>query len=133
MFSSAKMSLTDREAEILKRIREGVNSPTSLASDLGITQSGATQALQKMEKKGILTRTKIGRNVLYRPVEDENTPRKTKELEEDLELIRESYHSLSKVWSHVLRLDLTQEELEKVREARNDLEEILIRRGKSLY
>jgi DNA-binding MarR family transcriptional regulator len=126
------MSLTERETEILKRIREGVNSPTSLATDLGITQSGATQALQKLEKKGILTRTKIGRNVLYRPVKEVETPRKARELEEDLELIRESYDSLSKVWSHVLRLDLTQDELEKVREARNHLEEILIRRGKSL-
>jgi len=126
------MSLTERESEIMKRIREGVNSPTSLASDLGITQSGATQALQKLEQKGILTRTKVGRNVLYRPIEEEKTPRKARELEEDLELIRESYHSLSKVWSHVLRLDLTQDELEKVREARNHLEEILIRRGKSL-
>ncbi|MDH3365265.1 MAG: helix-turn-helix domain-containing protein [Thermoplasmata archaeon] len=126
------MSLTEREIEILKRIRDGVNSPTSLASDLGITQSGATQALQKLEKKGILLRTKIGRNVLYRPIEEEPSPRKVRELEEDLELIRESYHSLSKVWSHVLRLDLTQDELEKVREARNHLEEILIKRGKSL-
>ena len=50
----------------------------------------------------------------------------------DLELIMESYHSLSKVWSHVLRLDLSQSELAKVREARNLLEEILIKRGKSL-
>jgi hypothetical protein len=32
----------------------------------------------------------------------------------------------------LLRLDLSQEELRKVREARNLLEEILTRRGKSL-
>ena len=126
------MSLTERENEILSRIREGVNSPTALAADLGITQSGATQAMQKLEKKGVLVRTKIGRNVLYRPVDDGPPSTKARELEEDLELIRESYHSLSKVWSHVLRLDLSQDELAKVREARNLLEEILIRRGKSL-
>ena len=126
------MSLTERESEILSRIRNGANSPTALAADLGITQSGATQAMQKLEKKGVLIRTKVGRNVLYRPVDDDMTPRESRELEEDLELIRESYHSLSKVWSHVLRLDLTQEELAKVREARNLLEEILTKRGKSL-
>ena len=126
------MSLTERESEILSRIREGVNSPTALAADLGITQSGATQAMQKLERKGVLIRTKIGRNVLYRPVDDGPSHAKERELEEDLELIRESYHSLSKVWSHVLRLDLSQDELAKVREARNLLEEILIRRGKSL-
>ena len=96
-----------------------------------ITQSGATQALQKLERKGVVSRTKVGRNVLYRPVEDE-APNVDKQLGEDLELIMESYHSLSKVWAHVLRLDLTQEELAKVREARNLLEEILVRRGKPL-
>ena len=126
------MSLTERENEILSRIREGANSPTALAADLGITQSGATQAMQKLDRKGVLMRTKIGRNVLYRPVDDETTSDRSRELEEDLELIMESYHSLSKVWSHVLRLDLSQSELAKVREARNLLEEILIKRGKSL-
>ena len=126
------MPITERESEILDRIRHGMNSPTTLAKDLGITQSGATQALQKLEKKGVLVRTKIGRSVLYRPTEEELSPRRSQELEEDLELIRESYNSLSKVWSHVLRLDLSQEELKKVRDARNLLEEILIRRGKSL-
>ncbi|UCE45447.1 MAG: winged helix DNA-binding protein [Methanobacteriota archaeon] len=126
------MPITERESEILDRVRNGMNSPTTLAKDLGITQSGATQALQKLEQKGILVRTKIGRSVLYRLTEEESSPRRSRDLEEDLELIRESYNSLSKVWSHVLRLDLSQEELKKVREARNLLEEILIRRGKSL-
>ena len=126
------MSLTEREIEILERVRAGANSPTALASDLGITQSGATQALQKLEKKGAVARTKIGRSVLYRLLDDDRSPDKSRELEEDLELIRESYHALSKVWSHVLRLDLSQEELNKVREARNLLEEILIKRGQSL-
>jgi len=125
------MTLTERESEILAKVREGFRSPTVLAAELGISQSGATQALQKLERKGVLTRVKSGRNVMYRPLENE-TKAPSKELEEDLELIRESYHSLSRVWSHVLRLDLTQDELAKVREARNMLEEILIRRGKSL-
>ena len=80
----------------------------------------------------MVARTKIGRNVLYRLLDDDRSPDKSRELEEDLELIRESYHALSKVWSHVLRLDLSQEELNKVREARNLLEEILIKRGQSL-
>ena len=124
------MTLTPRESEILDKVRSGYSSPTVLASELNISQSGATQALQKLERKGILARVKIGRTVIYRPVQDEGPS--SVELEEDLELIRESYHSLSRVWSHVLRLDLTQEELGKVREARNLLEEILIRRGKSL-
>ncbi len=125
------MTLTPREAEILDKVRDGISSPTILATELGISQSGATQALQKLERKGALTRMKMGRSVVYRPVEEKSaTP--SPELEEDLELIKESYHSLSRVWSHVLRLDLTQDELGNVREARNMLEEILIRRGKSL-
>jgi len=123
--------LTPRELEIIEVMRRGVRSPTLLAAELKITQSGATQALQKLEKKGVVNRTKIGRNVIYRPIEEEK-PKVEKQLDDDLELIRESYHSLSKVWAHVLRLDLTHEELAKVREARNLLEEILVRRGKSL-
>ncbi|MFH1579557.1 MAG: helix-turn-helix domain-containing protein [Thermoplasmatota archaeon] len=123
--------LTPREMEILDVLRKGIHSPTLLAAELGITQSGATQALQKLEKKAAVTRTKIGRNVFYRPIEDEK-PETPKESDEDIELIMESYHALSKIWSHLLRLDLTHEELAKVRDARNILEEILVRRGKSL-
>jgi len=123
--------LTPRETEILEILNRGIHSPTVLSAELRITQSGATQALQKLEKKGVVTRTKVGRNVFYRPnAEDKVKP--VRETDEDLELIRESYHSLSKVWSHLLRLDLTHEELAKVREARNLLEEILVRRGKNL-
>lgn len=124
------MTLTVREREIMEKVKQGFSSPTELAASLGISQSGATQALQKMERKGVLARTRTGRKVVYRVVEvEEEAP---PGLEEDLELIKESYHSLSKVWHHVLGLDLTQEELRKVREARNLLEEILTRRGKSL-
>jgi DNA-binding transcriptional ArsR family regulator len=123
--------LTPREKEILEVLKKGIHSPTLLAAELKITQSGATQALQKLEKKGIVTRSKAGRNVFYRPV-DEEQPEPVPELDEDLELIKESYHSLSKVWSHLLKLDLTHEELKRVREARNILEEILVKRGKNL-
>lgn len=123
--------LTPRETEILEILNRGIHSPTILAAELGITQSGATQALQKLEKKGIVTRTKVGRNVFYRPKAEEKVV-PVRATDEDLELIRDSYHSLSKVWSHLLRLDLTHEELAKVRDARNLLEEILVRRGKSL-
>lgn len=123
--------LTARERQILEVLRKGIHSPTMVASELGITQSGATQALQKLEKKGVLTRTKVGRNVFYRPVEEPSQPSR-EQTEEDIELIKESYHSLSKVWSHLLRLDLTHDELAKVREARNLLEEILVKRGTSL-
>jgi DNA-binding MarR family transcriptional regulator len=123
--------LTTREKEILEVLRKGIHSPTMVAVELKITQSGATQALQKLEKKGVLTRTKVGRNVFYRPVEEQPAAPK-KDTEEDIELIRESYHALSRVWSHLLRLDLTHDELAKVREARNLLEEILVKRGKSL-
>ncbi len=125
------MNLTDREKHIVEILRRGTNSPTLLASELKISQSGATQALQKLERKGVVKRAKVGRNALYRLTEekpaDEPSP-----LDEDLELIKESYHALSRVWSHLLRLDLSHEELTKVREARNLLEEILVRRGKSL-
>ena len=125
------MPLTDREKHIVDILRRGINSPTLLASELKITQSGATQALQKLERKGVVKRTKIGRNALYRLTE-EKPPEEPSLVDEDLDLIRESYHALSKVWSHLLRLDLSHEELAKVREARNLLEEILVRRGKSL-
>ncbi len=120
--------LTEREEQIISVIRRGVHSPTALAKELGITQSGATQALQKLEGKGVLTRTKVGRNVVYKPVHEE--PSKAGEREEDLQLIRESYDALSRVWSHLLRLDLTHDELAKVREARNLLEEILEKKAR---
>jgi DNA-binding MarR family transcriptional regulator len=125
------MQLTAREREIVAVLQKGINTPTLLAAELRITQSGATQALQKLEKKQLVTRTKVGRNVFYRLIEEEK-PEPSHVLDEDLELIRESYHSLSRVWSHILRLDLSHDELKKVREARNLLEEILVRRGKSL-
>jgi predicted transcriptional regulator len=126
-----EIMLTEREKEIMGILRNGINSPTILAAELKITQSGATQALQKLTSKGLVRRSKVGRNVFYRPIEEEKVE-PVQELNEDLELIRESYHSLSKVWSHLLRLDLTKDELAKVREARNLLEEILVKRGKSL-
>ena len=122
--------LTDREKEIVGVLSRGIHTPTLLAAELRITQSGATQALQKLEKKGVVTRTKSGRHVFYRPVEEPSQARLASKTDEDLELIRESYHSLSKVWNHVLKLDLSHEELAKVREARNLLEEILVKRGK---
>jgi len=125
------MDLTDREIQIVEMLRSGANTPTNLAAKLGITQSGATQALQKLEKKGAVRRSKIGRNALYEVLEVD-TETQEAALDEDLELIRESYNALTKVWSHVLRLDLTHDELAKVREARNSLEEILVRRGRSL-
>ena len=121
--------LTPRESEIIEILNRGIHSPTILAAELHITQSGATQALQKLEKKGVVTRTKVGRNVFYRPIQEERVAQTgAPESTEDLELIRESYHALSKVWGHVLRLDLTHEELAKVRDARNLLEEILAKR-----
>jgi DNA-binding MarR family transcriptional regulator len=123
--------LTPREREILEVLKRGIHSPTMLAAELNITQSGATQALQKLEKKGIVTRSKAGRNVFYRPIEEEQA-KPEPEVDKDLELIKESYHSLSKVWTHLLRLDLTHDELKRVREARNILEEILVKRGKNL-
>lgn len=126
-----KMVLTDRERHIVEILGRGINSPTLLASELRITQSGATQALQKLERKGVVKRTKVGRNAIYRLTE-EKPAEAPSPMDEDLELIKGSYHSLSKVWSHLLRLDLSHEELAKVREARNLLEEILVRRGKSL-
>lgn len=131
MLMDVRRVLTQREQEIMQVLQRGIRSPTLVAAELGITQSGATQALQKLERKGVVSRTKVGRQVFYRPLEGEK-PEQTPRTEDDLELIRESYHALSKVWSHVLRLDLTHDELAKVREARNLLEEILVRRGKSL-
>jgi DNA-binding MarR family transcriptional regulator len=124
-------TISPRERQILDVLEKGIHSPTLLAAELGITQSGATQALQKLQKKGVVVRTKVGRNAFYRPIEEQK-PKQRRDLEEDLALIRESYHSLSRVWSHVLRLDLSHDELEKVREARNLLEEILVRRGRGL-
>ncbi len=125
------MQLTNREREIVDVLRAGITTPTLLASELKITQSGATQALQKLEKKGVVVRSRLGRNAHYRPVEEE-APKPAPQLDHDLEVIRESYHALSRVWTHVLKLDLTHDELSKVREARNLLEEILVKRGKSL-
>ncbi len=94
------MELTDRERHIVEILRRGTNSPTRLARELGITQSGATQALQKLEKKNVVERNKIGRNAMYRLIIEEKVE-PVRDFDEDLELIRESYHALSRVWSHV--------------------------------
>ncbi len=114
--------LTDREQEILELVRSGTNSPSNLAERLGISQSGASQALQRLAEKGKLIRRKGGRNVRY------DIPRHSRDSE--LVFLFQAYNALSQVWAYIMSLRLTSDELQKAREARDSLEAILARKAK---
>ena len=109
--------ITDREREIIEQVRSGANSPSQLASKLGISQSGASQALQKLSAKGRLTKRKGGRSVQYQ-IADKN-------LSEDRYFLFQAYNALSQVWAYIMSADLPRNELTKARRARETLEKLL--------
>lgn len=112
--------LTERESEILKHVQGGTYSPSTLARKLGISESGASQALQKLASKGRVVRRKTGRSVLY---ETTGQAQGT-----DLFFLSQAYNSLSQVWAYIMAKDFTREDLEKARRARDTLEDLLARR-----
>ena len=101
--------ITEREREIIEQVRSGAGSPSQLASKLGISQSGASQGLQKLAAKGRLTKRKSGRSVQYH-VADKN-------IGEDRYFLFQAYNALSQVWAYIMSAELSRNELFKARQA----------------
>lgn len=116
------VDVTEREREILELVREGTNSPSQLAERLGISQSGASQVLQKLAGKGKLVKRKGGRSVTY------EAPRQGQD--NDLYFLSQAYNSLSQVWAFVMSRGLPRDELKRAREARDTLENVLAKRSR---
>jgi DNA-binding MarR family transcriptional regulator len=112
--------VTEREREIIEEVRSGTVSPSQLAAKLGISQSGASQALQKLAAKGQLARRKGGRNVQYQ-ITDKGT-------REDRYFLFQAYNALSQVWAYVMSTRLSRTELAKARQARETLERLLAKK-----
>ncbi len=112
--------ITNREREIIEHVRSGASSPSLLASKLEISQSGASQALQRLAVKGRLTKRKGGRSVQYQ-VSGKNTS-------EDRYFLFQAYNALSQVWAYIMSAGLSRNELMKAREARETLENLLTRK-----
>ena len=115
------IQVTEREKEILNLVRTGTNSPTELAGKLQISQSGASQALQKLADKGKLVRTKRGRDVNYEVMVKGYDS-------DDLYFLFQAYNSLSQVWAYLMSKKLSREELDHARQARDTLEKILAKK-----
>lgn len=113
------MELTERERQILELVRrEGSISPTEVANELGISQAGASQALQRMMRKGVLAKKAAGKRVYYRHVG------------EDVTYLYSAYNALSQVWAYLMALGLSGEKMMKARRARETLEELLAEKAK---
>jgi len=112
--------ITEREREIIEQVRSGASSPSQLASKLGISQSGASQALQKLATKGQLTKRRGGRSVHYQITD--------KAISEDRYFLFQAYNALSQVWAYIMSTKLSRIELAKARQARETLEKLLAKR-----
>lgn len=113
------MELTEREQQILDLIRrEGAISPTEVAGRFRISQAGASQALQRMMRKGMLTRKAAGKRVYYQHVK------------EDVTYLYSAYNALSQVWAYLMALGLSGEKMAKARRARETLEDLLAEKAK---
>ena len=113
------MDLTEREQEILDLIRNsGPLSPTEVAKRFGISQAGASQALQKMMRKGVLAKKSAGRRAYYQ------------ELKGDATYLYSAYNALSQVWAYLMALGLSKEKMAKARQARDILEELLAEKAR---
>src|SRR6266571_4875024 len=117
------VDVTDREREILELVRSGTNSPSQLAEKLGISQSGASQALQKLPGKGKLVKRRGGRNVSY------ETPQQSQD--NGLYFLSQAYNALSQVWAYVMSIELPRDELKRARDARTHSKTFLQRRALS--
>ena len=115
------IEFTDREKEILNLVRIGKSSPTELAGKLQISQSGASQALQKLAGKGKLVRKKQGRAVRYELMQKGQDT-------DNLYFLFQAYNSLSQVWAYLMSKKLSREELDRARQARDTLEKILAKK-----
>src|SRR2546428_7008815 len=115
------IQVTEREKEILNLVRTGSNSSTELAGKLQISQSGASQALQKLTDKGKLVRRKRGRAVNYEVMAKGNDS-------DDLSFLFQAYNSISQVWAYLMSKKLSREELDRARQARDTIEKILAKK-----
>ena len=115
------IQVTERQKEILNLVRTGTGSPTELAGKLQISQSGASQALQKLADKGKLVRKKQGRAVKYEVMQKGQDT-------DNLYFLFQAYNSLSQVWAYLMSRKLSSEELDRARQARNTLEKILAKK-----
>jgi len=111
---------TKREREIIEQVRLGATSPSQLASKLGISQSGASQALQKLAAKGRLTKRRGGRSVQYQIPDKGNS--------EDRYFLFQAYNAMSQVWAYIMSAKMSRSELAKARQARETLERLLAKR-----
>jgi Mn-dependent DtxR family transcriptional regulator len=113
------LELTAREQQILNLIeKEGPVSPTGVAKRFGISQAGASQALQRMMRKGLLAKESAGRRAYYRHVK------------EDVTYLYSAYNALSQVWAYLMALGLSGEKLARARRARETLEELLAEKAR---
>ncbi len=112
--------ITEREREIIEQVRTGASSPSQLASKLGISQSGASQALQKLAAKGRLTKRKGGRIVQYEIADLNST--------DERYFLFQAYNALSQVWAYIMSAKLSRNDLTKARKARETLEKLLVRK-----
>jgi len=109
------LDLTEREQEILDLIRNsGPLSPTEVAKKFGISQAGASQALQKMMRKGVLAKKSAGRRAYYLEVKGG-----------DVTYLYSAHNALSQVWAYLMALGLSKEKMAKARQARDIFEELL--------
>jgi len=115
------IQVTERQKEILNLVRTGTGSPTELAGKLQLSQSGASQALQKLADKGKLVRKKQGRAVKYEVMQKGQDT-------DNLYFLFQAYNSLSQVWAYLMSRKLSSEELDRARQARNTLEKILAKK-----
>ncbi len=108
------LELTEREQEIVDLIRNsGPVSPTEVAKEFGISPAAASQALQKMMRKGVLARKTAGKRVYYQ------------EIKGDVTYLYSAYNALSQVWAYLMALGLPKEKMARARQARDILEELL--------
>jgi Mn-dependent DtxR family transcriptional regulator len=113
------LELTEREQQILNLIeKEGPVSPTDVAKRFEISQPGASQALQRMMRKGLLAKENVGKRAYYRHIK------------EDVTYLYSAYNALSQVWAYLMALGLSGEKLAKARRARDTLEELLAEKAK---
>jgi Mn-dependent DtxR family transcriptional regulator len=113
------LELTDREQQILDLIqKEGAVTPTHVASKFGISQAGASQALQRMSRKGLLARKAAGKRVYYQ------------QIKEDATYLYSAYNALSQVWAYLMALGLSDEKMARARRARDTLEGLLAEKAK---
>lgn len=113
------MDLTAREQEILDLIRKsGPISPTEVAEEFGISQAGASQALLRLMRKGVLAKKSAGRRVHYQEVKGDAT------------YLYSAFNALSQVWAYLMAVGLSKEKMAKARQARDTIEELLAEKAR---